>query len=143
MLLEELIEKAFSDGYEYALEEQREFAYSNGMIGTGIGSGLAKKSLAPSSKSADMWAKVRSKNPADWSKTRASALEAAKAKVGKKIDPMAAERAKVSFPGRKVSRPAELDWRLHEARRAQRAGNPFSRNPQLASQLLAGPGGMR
>ena len=26
MLLEELIEKAFSDGYEYALEEQREFA---------------------------------------------------------------------------------------------------------------------
>jgi hypothetical protein len=25
MLIEELIEKAFSDGYEYALEEQREF----------------------------------------------------------------------------------------------------------------------
>jgi hypothetical protein len=26
MLIEELIERAFSDGYEYALEEQREFA---------------------------------------------------------------------------------------------------------------------
>lgn len=27
MLIEELIEKAFSDGYEYALMEQREFAF--------------------------------------------------------------------------------------------------------------------
>ena len=27
MLIDELIERAFSDGYEYALEEQREFAF--------------------------------------------------------------------------------------------------------------------
>ena len=147
MLIDELIERAFSDGYEYALEEQREFAYLNGMVGSGISSRSAagravKGSLTPSPKSADMWAKVRSKNPADWSKTRESALKAAsQAKAGKvKVDPMAAERAKVSLSSPKFSSRPVPGYSQKAQRVAQRAsGNPFSR----ASQILSGPGGLR
>jgi hypothetical protein len=138
MLIDELIEKAFSDGYEYALEEQREFAYLNGMVGSGISSSglLAKKSLAPRSpKTADMWAKLRSKNPEGWSKTKESAFKSA-SQAKAKLDPMAAEKAKVSASAPKISKPT-IDWSKHEARRG--GGNPFSR----ASQILSGPGGLR
>jgi hypothetical protein len=142
MLIDELIEKAFSDGYEYALEEQREFAYLNGMVGSGISSRsaarAAKRSLAPSPKTADMWAKLRSKNPEGWSKTKESAFKSA-SQAKAKLDPMAAERAKVSSNSPKVSgRPNPMHEIGH--RQAQRAaGNPLGR----ASQFLSGPGGMR
>jgi hypothetical protein len=52
MLLEELIEKAFSDGYEYALMEQREFnSFSQKMLRRGFDykSGLKSISTAPKS----------------------------------------------------------------------------------------------
>ena len=135
MLIDELIEKAFSDGYEYALMEQREYAYPGGMVGTGVSSSglLAKKSLAPRSpKAAEMWAKVR-KSPIISKKVEESASRVAKA--GKvPVDPMAAERAKVSVSSPRISRPAPYP------RQAQRAAsNPLSR----ASQFLSGPGGMR
>ena len=136
MLIDELIERAFSDGYEYALMEQREYAYPGGMVGTGVSSSvlLAKKSLAPRSpKAAEMWAKL--KKPEGLSaKTRESAFRAAsQAKADfKKMDPMP---AKASFLHSKVSRPAP-DYRQLQAKRA---GNPFSR----ASQFLSGPGGLR
>ena len=57
MLLEELIEKAFSDGYEYALMEQREFAHP----GLGAGkirlNGVWKKTGQPRLKGSKLHAK--------------------------------------------------------------------------------------
>lgn len=134
MLIDELIEKAFSDGYEYALMEQREYAYPGGMIGTGVGSsGLIKKSLATRPKAvASGWSKMKGSASAVKGGNSVS-REAMLSKAKKSFDPIAREKAKVLVSNPKVSRLAPYP------RQAQGASNPYSR----ASQFLSGPGGLR
>ena len=59
MLLEELIEKAFSDGYKYALEEQREFGVKSKLLGAFASGAYQAKEAAKYGYSEDEYKKKR------------------------------------------------------------------------------------